>query len=368
MSTRNASSSAFKISLRACQRMFSTSERTFKKMTVSEAINLTMDEEITRDERVFLIGEDVGLFEGAFKVSKGLLEKHGHKRIIDTPITESAFTGIAIGAALAGLRPICEFMTYNFSLQAIDQVVNSCAKILYMSGGKVACPIVFRGANGWTAGVGAQHAQCFASWYSSVPGLKVLSPYSSEDARGLLRAAIRDPDPVVILESSMLYNESHEVSQEVLSKDFIVPIGKAKIERPGKDVTIVSHSIGTKIALEGAKLLESEKIDSEVINLRTLRPLDSETIQKSVEKTHRLITVEFGWPQGGIGSSLCATVMESPAFFCLDAPPIRLTGADVPTPYASPLEKAAFPRPEDVVKNVKKLMKISIDPPKCGSK
>jgi len=257
---------------------------TVKELTVREALNAAMDEEIARDDRVFLIGEEVGKYDGAYKVSKGLLAKWGDKRIVDTPITEAGFAGLAVGAAMAGLRPICEFMTFNFSMQAIDHVVNSAAKTLYMSGGKQSVPIVFRGPNGPAAGVAAQHSQCFAAWYSSVPGLKVLSPYSSEDAKGLLKAAIRDPNPVVVLENELLYGKSFPMSAEAMRDDWVIPIGKAKIEREGKDITIVGFSKMVGHSLDAAEKLAAEGISVEVINLRTLRPLDKESIINSVKK------------------------------------------------------------------------------------
>jgi len=302
-----------------------------------------------RDERVFLIGEEVGQYDGAYKVSAGLLKTHGDKRVIDTPITEMGFTGIAVGAALAGLRPICEFMTFNFSMQAIDHVVNSAAKLYYMSGGKQHVPIVFRGPNGAAAAVGAQHSQCFAAWYGSVPGLKVIAPWDSEDCRGLLKSAIRDDNPVVCLENELMYGEEFELSDEALSKDFLIPIGKAKVLREGKDITIVAFSRPVGAALKAAEELEKRGISAEVINLRTIRPLDRDTILKSVTKTHRLVTVELGWPQSGVGSEILSTIMESDAFDYLDAPPIRITGADVPMPYAQNLEDAAQVQAKDIV-------------------
>jgi len=265
-------------------RTFSTVNTEIKELTVRDALNAALDEEIARDDRVFLIGEEVGQYNGAYKVSRGLWEKWGNKRIVDTPITEAGFAGLAVGAALAGLRPICEFMTFNFSMQAIDHIVNSAAKTLYMSGGKQSVPIVFRGPNGPAAGVAAQHSQCFAAWYGSVPGLKVVSPYSSEDAKGLLKAAIRDPNPVVFLENELLYGKSFPMSPAAMKDDWLVPIGKAKIEREGKDVTIVAFSRMVSHALEAAEKLAAEGISAEVINLRTIRPLDKESILNSVKK------------------------------------------------------------------------------------
>ncbi|CAF2614493.1 unnamed protein product [Rotaria sp. Silwood2] len=315
-----------------------------------------MDEEIERDERVFLIGEEVAQYDGAYKLSKGLWKKYGDKRIVDTPITEMGFAGLATGAAMAGLRPICEFMTFNFSMQAIDQVINSAAKTYYMSSGKVKVPIVFRGPNGAAAGVAAQHSQDFSTWYSQCPGLKVISPYSAEDCRGLLKAAIRDDDPVVFLENELLYGQQFPISDEALSPDFVLPIGKGKIERKGKHITLVSHSIGLKICLEAAKKLEENGIDCEIINLRTLRPLDEEIIKISVKKTHHLVPVEFGWLQCGIGSEIISRICESDAFDYLDAPPIRVAGADVPLPYAVTLEQNSVPQVSNVIKTVKHVL------------
>lgn len=327
-----------------------------KTMTVRDALNSALDEELEKDERVFLMGEEVAQYDGAYKVSKGLWKKYGDKRVIDTPITEMGFAGLAVGAAMAGLRPVCEFMTFNFSMQAIDQVINSAAKTFYMSAGTIHVPIVFRGPNGAASGVAAQHSQCFGAWYAHCPGLKVLSPWSSEDCRGLLKSAIRDPDPVVFLENEILYGESFPISDEALSKDFLLPIGKAKVEKQGKHITLIAHSRAVKTSLEAANELEGQGISCEVINLRSLRPLDTETIFNSIKKTHRAITVEQGWPQHGIGAEICAQVMESNVFFELDAPMVRITGADVPMPYAKELEAAAIPRPADVVAVVKKIL------------
>lgn len=307
-----------------------------------------------RDKSVFILGEEVAKYDGAYKITRGLLEKFGPKRVIDTPITEMGFAGLAVGAAMAGLKPICEFMTFNFSMQAIDQVINSAAKTYYMSAGTVPVPIVFRGPNGAAAGVAAQHSQCFAAWYSSCPGLKVVAPYSAEDARGLLKAAIRDPNPVVVLEHELMYGVPFEVSDDVLSKDFVIPFGKAKIEREGEHVTIVGFSKVVGLALEAAEELAKEGISVEVINLRSIRPMDTETIIKSVKKTNHLVTIEGGWPQSGIGSEICAQVMESTAFDHLDAPVYRITGADVPMPYAASLEAMALPQKENVIRTIKK--------------
>uniref|UniRef100_A0A8C5D9Q7 Pyruvate dehydrogenase E1 component subunit beta n=1 Tax=Gouania willdenowi TaxID=441366 RepID=A0A8C5D9Q7_GOUWI len=279
-------------------------------VTVRDALNQAMDEELERDERVFLMGEEVAQYDGAYKVSRGLWKKYGDKRIIDTPISEMGFAGIAVGSAMAGLRPICEFMTFNFSMQAIDQVINSAAKTYYMSAGLQSVPIVFRGPNGASAGVAAQHSQCFAAWYAHCPGLKVVSPWNSEDARGLLKAAIRDDNPVVFLENELMYGVPFEMSEESNSKDFVIPIGKAKIERQGTHVTLVSHSRYVGHCLDAAAVLAKEGIECEVINLRTIRPMDVDTIEGSVMKTNHLVTVEGGWPQFGVGAEICAKIME----------------------------------------------------------
>jgi pyruvate dehydrogenase E1 component beta subunit len=324
-------------------------------MEVRVALNSAMDEEIARDARVFLMGEEVAQYDGAYKVSRGLWKKWGDSRIYDTPITEMGFAGLAVGAAMAGLRPICEFMTFNFSMQAIDHIVNSAAKTCYMSGGQQAVPIVFRGPNGPAAGVAAQHSQCFAAWYGSVPGLKVVAPYDCEDARGLLKSAIRDDNPVVCLENELMYGVKFRISDEAKDKDFLIPIGKAKIMRPGKDVTIVSFSKAVGTSLEAAALLEKKGISAEVINLRTIRPLDRDTIVNSVKKTSRLVTVEEGWPQSGIGAEIISLINETEAFDYLDAPPVRVTGADIPMPYAQNLEKAALPQVENIVTVVERV-------------
>lgn len=325
-------------------------------VTVRDAINQAIDEEMARDEKVFLMGEEVGQYQGAYKVSKGLFQKYGAKRVIDTPITEMGFAGLATGAAYKGLRPVVEFMTWNFSMQAIDHVVNSAAKQYYMSGGDMTVPIVFRGPNGAASGVSAQHSQCFAAWYSSVPGLKVIAPWSSEDAKGLLKSAIRDENPVVCLENELLYGTPFPMSDEAQSPDFLIPIGKAKIEKEGKDVTIVTFSKLVGTSLEVAKNLEKEGISVEVINLRTLRPLDRETILNSVKKTHRVVTCEEGWPQNGIGAEIAGMIMETDTFDYLDAPMERITGADVPMPYAIPLEKSALPQVDDITRAVKRTL------------
>jgi pyruvate dehydrogenase E1 component beta subunit len=327
------------------------------KMTVRDALNSALKEELERDESVFIMGEEVAQYDGAYKVTKGLWNHFGDKRVVDTPITEMGFAGLAVGAAMAGLRPVCEFMTFNFSMQAIDHVVNSAAKSHYMSAGAVKVPIVFRGPNGAALGVAAQHSQDFAPWYSNCPGLKVVSPYSAEDARGLLKTAIRDNDPVVCLENEIMYGATFDVSDEALSPEFLIPFGKAKVEHEGKHVTLVSYSKFVGTCLEAAEELKKLGIEAEVINLRSIRPLDEETIFKSLKKTNHLITVEGGWPQCCIGSEIAARVMETEAFFYLDAPVYRVTGADVPMPYAKNLETIAMPQVVNVVTTVKKLLK-----------
>mmetsp|Transcript_17056 Transcript_17056/g.46771 ORF Transcript_17056/g.46771 Transcript_17056/m.46771 type:complete len:357 (+) Transcript_17056:140-1210(+) len=333
---------------RQCQRQFTRSMATID-MTVREAINQGIDEEMAKDDKIFIIGEEVAQYQGAYKVTKGLYEKYSDKRVIDTPITEMGFTGLAVGAAYCDLKPIVEFMTMNFSMQAIDQVINSAGKQFYMSAGDMPCPIVFRGPNGHSAGTAAQHSQCFAAWYSSVPGLKVVSPYSSEDAKGLMKAAIRDPNPVVVLEHELMYGVSFPMSDAAQSSDFVIEIGKAKIERPGSDVTLISFSKQVGIALEAAAVMEGKGVSVEVINLLSLRPLDRQTILESAKKTGRVVVVEQGWPQCGIASEIAAILMETDAFNYLDAPMERVTGADVPMPYATELEDAALPQVADVV-------------------
>jgi len=319
------------------------------KLTVREALNSAMEDEIKRDKDVFVMGEEVAQYNGAYKVTKGLWDKFGSERIWDTPITEMGFAGIATGAAMAGLKPVCEFMTWNFSLQAIDHIVNSAAKTNYMSGGQQAVPIVFRGPNGPASAVGAQHSQCFAAWYGSVPGLKVCVPYDAEDARGLLKAAIRDPNPIVFLENELMYGIEFQVSDEVMGEDFVLPIGKAKIMREGTDVTIVSFSKMVGHCEKAAVELAAKGINAEVINLRSIRPLDMPTIIASVKKTNRLVTVEEGWHQSGVGAEIIACINESEAFDYLDAPPARVSGADVPMPYAENLERACVPQIDDIV-------------------
>jgi pyruvate dehydrogenase E1 component beta subunit len=316
-----------------------------KRQTVREALRDAMAEEMRRDASVFLMGEEVGQYQGAYKVSQGLLDEFGPKRVIDTPITEMGFTGLAAGAAYAGLKPIVEFMTMNFSMQAIDHILNSSAKTLYMSGGQLPSSIVFRGANGAASRVGAQHSQCYASWFAHCPGLKVVAPYSAADAKGLLKAAIRDPNPVVFLENELLYGQSFEVPED---PDFVLPIGKAKIERAGAHVTLVAFSRMVHVALEAAEQLKAEGIEAEVINLRTIRPLDTATLVASVQKTNRLVSIEEGWAFAGIGAELAAVMMEQ-AFDWLDAPVARVCGADVPMPYAASLEKLALPQVAQVV-------------------
>lgn len=328
------------------------------QVTVRDALNQAIDEELERDERVFMLGEEVAQYDGAYKISRGLWKKYGDKRVMDTPISEMGFTGIAVGAAMAGLRPICEFMTFNFSMQAIDQVINSAAKTYYMSAGRVPVPIVFRGPNGASAGVAAQHSQCFAAWYGHCPGLKVVSPWNTEDARGLLKAAIRDDNPVVMLENELMYGVPFEVSEDIMSKDFVVPIGKAKVERHGTHITLVSHSRSVGHCLEAAAVLAKEGVECEVINLRTIRPMDTDTIEASVVKTNHLVTVEGGWPQFGVGSEICARIMEGPAFNYLDAPVVRVTGADVPMPYAKILEDNCIPQVKDIIFAVKKTLHV----------
>ncbi len=321
-------------------------------MTVREALRDAMAEEMRRDPDVFLMGEDVAEYQGAYKVSQGLLEEFGERRVIDTPISEHGFTGLGIGAAMAGLRPIVEFMTWNFAMQAMDQIINSAAKTRYMSGGQMHCPIVFRGPNGAAARVAAQHSQEYASWYAHVPGLKVIAPFTAADHKGLLKSAIRDPSPVIFLENELVYGQAFPVPAE---GDWLVPIGRARIARPGEHVTITAYSQMVHVALNAAATLEAEGISAEVIDLRTIRPLDVDTIIASVEKTNRFVSVEEGWPFAGIGSELMATVMER-AFDFLDAPPVRVSSKDVPMPYAANLERLTLPQAEDVVAAVKSVM------------
>lgn len=323
-----------------------------KTQTVREAIRDAMAEEMRRDETVYLMGEEVAEYQGAYKVSQGLLDEFGAKRIIDTPITEHGFSGIAVGSAFAGLRPIVEFMTFNFSMQAIDQIINSAAKTRYMSGGQMGAPMVFRGPNGAAARVGAQHSQDYAAWYTHIPGLKVVQPYSASDAKGLMKTAIRDDNPVIFLENEILYGKTFEVP---LLEDYTVPFGKARIWCEGTDATIVSFGIGMQYALEAANKLEADGVSVEVIDLRTLRPIDYETIINSIEKTNRCVTVEEGFPVGSIGNHLSAVIMEK-AFDYLDAPVINCTGKDVPMPYAANLEKLALTTSDEVINAVKKVI------------
>jgi len=360
-STRNVRKTGFQAAsaLQGSAKRFAHSGETNEyMMTCREALNSAMDEEMARDPNVFILGEEVGLYNGAYKITKGLLDKYGEQRVIDTPITESGFAGMAVGAAFAGLRPICEFMTFNFAMQAIDQIVNSAGKTYYMSGGNVPCPVVFRGPNGAAAGVAAQHSQDYASWYGQIPGLKVVSPWSAEDCKGLMKAAIRDPNPVVVLENEILYGQNFPVSKECATdKDFTVPIGKCKIEREGKDITFVAHSKMVGHCVQAAEMLEKEEgVVPEVINLRSIRPLDIETIIKSVKKTNRLVIVEGGFPMFGVGSEIAAQIVESDAFDYLDAPIERVTGADIPTPYAHKLELLSFPDEHVIVKVAKRAL------------
>ncbi len=314
-------------------------------ITVREALRDAMAAEMRANPDVLLLGEEVAQYQGAYKVSQGLLDEFGPRRVIDTPITEHGFAGMAVGAAFNGLRPIVEFMTFNFAMQAIDQIINSAAKTLYMSGGQMGCPIVFRGPNGAASRVAAQHSQCYASWYAHCPGLKVVAPWSAADAKGLLRAAIRDPNPVIFLENEILYGHTHECPT---ADDFVLPIGKAKIERAGTDVTITAFSIMVDFALKAADKLAEQGISAEVINLRSLRPLDTETIAASVKKTNRIVTVEEGWPYAGIGAEIGMQIVET-CFDHLDAPPVRVAGLDIPMPYAANLEKLALPSVEHIV-------------------
>jgi pyruvate dehydrogenase E1 component beta subunit len=318
-------------------------------MTIREALRDAMAEEMRRDEDVFIMGEEVAEYQGAYKVTQGLLQEFGARRVIDTPITEHGFAGAGIGAAMAGLKPIVEFMTFNFAMQAIDQIINSAAKTLYMSGGQMGCSIVFRGPNGAAARVAAQHSQDYSSWYSNVPGLKVVAPFSAADYKGLLKAAIRDPNPVIFLENEMLYGHTGEVPK---LDDFVIPIGKARIVRSGSHVTIISWSNGMTYALKAADELAKDGIEAEVIDLRTLRPMDTETIVNSVKKTGRAVTVEEGWAQSGVGAEIAARIMEN-AFDYLDAPVARVSGKDVPMPYAANLEKLALPSAAEVVEAAK---------------
>lgn len=314
------------------------------EMTVREALQAAMREEMHRDEKVFIMGEEVAQYQGAYKITQGLLQEFGDKRVIDTPITEHGFAGLAVGAAFAGLRPIVEFMTFNFAMQALDQIVNSAAKTNYMSGGQLGCPIVFRGPNGAAARVAAQHSQNFAALYAHIPGLKVIAPYSAEDAKGLLISAIRDDNPIIFLENEIMYGRSFQVPEMIDP----IPIGKARIMREGADVTILAFSIQAGMAMEAANILAEENISAEVIDLRTIKPLDEETILESVRKTNRLVSVEEGWFFAGIGATISSIVMRE-AFDYLDAPPEIVSGKDIPLPYAENLEKMALPTVQDIV-------------------
>uniref|UniRef100_UPI00404757FA pyruvate dehydrogenase complex E1 component subunit beta n=2 Tax=Yoonia sp. TaxID=2212373 RepID=UPI00404757FA len=324
---------------------------TMKQMTVREALREGMSEEMRRDETVYLMGEEVGEYQGAYKISQGMLDEFGPKRVVDTPITEHGFAGIAVGSAMAGLRPIVEFMTFNFAMQAVDHIINSAAKTLYMSGGQMGAPMVFRGPNGAAARVGAQHSQDYAAWYMQIPGLKVVMPYSAADAKGLMKTAIRDNNPVIFLENEIMYGKTFDVPDV---EDFTIPFGKAKIEREGSDVTIVTFGIGVTYALAAADKLAADGISAEVINLRSIRPMDTETILASVRKTNRCVTVEEGWPQGSVGGYISSVIMQE-AFDYLDAPVIVCTGKDVPMPYAANLEKHALLTADEVVDACKKV-------------
>merc|ERR1712144_38913 len=329
-----------------------------KEYTVRDALNEALAEELESNPRVFILGEEVAQYNGAYKVTKGLLDRFGDKRVIDSPITESGFAGLTIGAALAGLHPVCEFMTFNFAMQAIDQIVNSAAKTHYMSGGIQPCNITIRGPNGFASGVAAQHSQDYSAWYGSIPGLKVVSPWSAEDAKGLLKAAIRDPNPVVVLENELLYGQAFPMSAEAQKNDFVLPFGKAKIERPGKDLTIVTLSRCVGQSLEAAEQLKKNYgVDAEVINLRSIKPMDVEAIIKSVKKTHRLLCVESGFPAFGVGAEILALTMEY-GFDCLDAPAQRITGAEVPTPYAQKLEDMSFPNEPLIEAYIAKMLRL----------
>jgi pyruvate dehydrogenase E1 component subunit beta len=321
------------------------------KQTVREALRDAMAEEMRRDDAVFLMGEEVAEYQGAYKVSQGLLDEFGARRVIDTPITEHGFAGLGVGAAFTGLRPIVEFMTFNFAMQAMDQIINSASKTLYMSGGQMGAPIVFRGPNGIASRVAAQHSQCYASWYAHCPGLKVVAPYFASDCKGLLKAAIRDPNPVIFLEHELVYGQTHDVPD---SPDWIVPIGKARVVRPGDGVTIIAFSRMVQVALEAAEILAQDGISAEVVDLRTIRPLDIDTVVNSIKKTNRVVAVEEGWPFAGIGSEIAALTMEH-AFDWLDAPVKRVHGVDVPLPYAANLEKLAVPHAADIVAAAKEV-------------
>jgi pyruvate dehydrogenase E1 component beta subunit len=323
---------------------FHSSAPTNEVLTVRDCLRLGMSDEMRRDPNVFLMGEEVGQYQGAYKVSKGMLDEFGPDRVIDTPITEAGFTGIGVGAGLLGLRPIIEFMTWNFSMQAIDHIINSCGKAHYMSNGDLTCPIVFRGINGVSAGVAAQHSQCFGAWYAHCPGIKVVSPWSGEDNVGMMRAAIRDPDPVIFLENEMMYGVEFDMPPEQLDPNFVLPIGKAKVEVTGTEVTLIAHAKMVGHCIQAAEILKRDHdISAEVLNLRTIRPLDRDAIIDSIKKTNRVVSVEEGWPQHGIGAEIAATIMETDAFDYLDAPMARVAGADVPMPYSYSIEQMAIP-------------------------
>ncbi|KAJ0415548.1 pyruvate dehydrogenase E1 component, beta subunit [Aspergillus carlsbadensis] len=329
-----------------------------KEVTVRDALNEALAEELESNQKTFILGEEVAQYNGAYKVTRGLLDRFGPKRVIDTPITEAGFCGLAVGAALAGLHPICEFMTFNFAMQAIDQIINSAAKTHYMSGGIQPCNITFRGPNGFAAGVAAQHSQDYSAWYGSIPGLKVVAPWSAEDAKGLMKAAIRDPNPVVVLENELLYGQAFPMSEAAQKDDFVLPIGKAKIERPGKDLTIVtlSRCVGQSLNA-AAELKQKYGVEAEVINLRSVKPLDVETIIQSLKKTGRLMCVESGFPMFGVSSEILALSMEY-GFDYLTAPAVRVTGAEVPTPYAAGLEALSFPQEDTIVSQAAKLLRL----------
>lgn len=321
-------------------------------MTVREALRDALAEEMRRDKNVFILGEEVAEYQGAYKVTQGLLQEFGEARVVDTPITEHAFAGLGVGAAMTGLRPVVEFMTFNFAMQAMDQIINSAAKTLYMSGGQMGCPIVFRGPNGAAARVAAQHSQDYTAWYTQVPGLRVVAPYNAADAKGLLKSAIRDPNPVIFLENEILYGQSFDVPQ---LEDFLVPLGRARLARQGQHITLVSFGIGMTYALKASAELEKEGIEAEVIDLRSLRPMDIPSVVRSVMKTGRCITIEEGWPQCGIGAEIGMRLMEE-AFDYLDAPVVRITGKDIPMPYAANLEKLALPQLSDIIAAAKALL------------
>jgi pyruvate dehydrogenase E1 component beta subunit len=330
------------------------------QITVRESINQAIKEEMLLDPNVFIMGEEVAEYQGAYKITQGLLQEFGPNRVVDTPISEHAFAGIAIGAAFTGLKPIIEFMSFNFSLQAMDQIINSAAKTHYMSNGQLKCPIVFRGPNGAAAQVAAQHSQCFAAWYAHIPGLKVIAPYFADDFKGLLKSAIRDPNPVIFLENEISYGLTHDVDSKVLEDDYLVPIGKSRIVKEGNDLTIVTFSIYVKYAIEAAQILADEHgVDVEIIDLRTIKPLDFESIKKSLEKTNKLITVEEGFPVVSFGSEISARVMEE-AFDLLDAPILRVAAKDIPLPYAKNLEKLALPSIENIIETALKVVKFKI--------